>query len=38
MECPKGCFKESGNVIGFMVYFDDSKICKAAIHSGYIDD
>jgi hypothetical protein len=36
--CPSGCLSKPGNVIGHMVYLDESVICKAAIHAGYLED
>lgn len=32
--CPDGCDKKPGNVIGNLIYFVDTAICKSAIHSG----
>lgn len=34
--CPGGCEKKPGNIVGFMVYYVDSAVCKAAIHAGVI--
>lgn len=35
VECSKNCAKyEGGQVIGSMIYMDDSSVCKAAIHAG----
>jgi len=35
-QCPAGCDKKPGNIVGFMVYYTDSAVCKAAIHSGIL--
>lgn len=37
IKCPRSCLKNPlGNVIGTMIYTDDSSVCKAAIHSGFL--
>lgn len=37
VDCPKGCGKAvGGSVIGSMIYNDESSICKAAIHAGFL--
>jgi hypothetical protein len=37
VKCPRNCIKNPlGNVIGTMIYTDDSSICKSAIHSGFL--
>ncbi|XP_053549096.1 mucin-12-like [Bombina bombina] len=36
--CPEGCLSQKGEVWGSDVYTDDSSICRAAIHSGCIDN
>lgn len=37
VECPKNCAKaDGGSVIGAMIYNDESSICKAAIHAGFL--
>jgi len=39
VECPRGCGKsDQGTVIGTMIYVDESNVCKAAVHSGFLDD
>ncbi len=38
VNCPKACGQNEGLVIGTMIYHDDSYVCKAAIHSGVIDE
>lgn len=37
LACPKNCANHpEGNVMGNLIYSDDSSICKAAIHAGFI--
>ncbi|CAH1238318.1 CRISPLD1 [Branchiostoma lanceolatum] len=36
VECPDGCLETGGVVWGFVIYTDDSSICRAAIHDGQI--
>lgn len=37
VDCPKNCDKAAGgSVIGSMIYNDESSICKAAIHAGFL--
>lgn len=37
LNCPKNCAKHpEGNVFGSLIYSDDSSVCKAAIHAGFI--
>lgn len=38
IKCPPGCQKNNSKVFGNELYTDNSSICKAAIHSGIIDD
>ncbi|XP_078700188.1 uncharacterized protein LOC144926973 isoform X2 [Branchiostoma floridae x Branchiostoma belcheri] len=34
--CPDGCLETGGVVWGFVIYTDDSSLCRAAIHAGRI--
>ncbi|XP_066301431.1 uncharacterized protein [Branchiostoma lanceolatum] len=36
VECPDGCLETGGVVWGFVIYTDDSSLCRAAIHDGRI--
>lgn len=37
VQCPRNCAdQEGGAVIGSMIYNDESSICKAAIHAGFL--
>ena len=36
--CPKGCKDTNGFLFGTQIYYDESSICKAAIHDGKIED
>eukprot|EP00375_Theileria_parva_P001758 XP_764433.1 hypothetical protein [Theileria parva strain Muguga] len=36
--CPMGCMDEPASIKGTYVYTRDSSICKAAIHSGVLDN
>lgn len=36
--CPSGCKTDPAALKGTYIYTEDSSICKAAIHSGVIDD
>ncbi|MFM7858600.1 MAG: LCCL domain-containing protein, partial [Flammeovirgaceae bacterium] len=36
--CPRNCGSSSSQVFGNGIYTDNSSICKAAIHSGFIKD
>ena len=39
VSCPKNCAKHpEGNVFGNLIYSDDSSVCKAAIHAGFVKD
>jgi hypothetical protein len=38
VSCPKGCVSSVGTVFGTSIYNTESSICKAAIHSGVIQD
>jgi len=39
VKCPEGCLHhERGSVFGTMVFAEESSICKAAIHAGFIKD
>jgi hypothetical protein len=39
VHCPKNCANHpDGNVLGNLIYSDDSAICKSAIHAGFIKD
>jgi len=38
LECPKGCAKQAGAVLGSMIYVDESMVCKSAVHSGFLND
>uniref|UniRef100_A0A8C0WGI6 LCCL domain-containing protein n=1 Tax=Castor canadensis TaxID=51338 RepID=A0A8C0WGI6_CASCN len=37
-QCPAGCLKSKAKVFGSVFYESSSSICRAAIHSGMIDD
>ena len=34
--CPADCDKKPGNVVGNMIYYVDTAVCKSAIHAGII--
>lgn len=36
--CPKGCKETNGFLFGTQIYYEESSICKAAVHDGKIDD
>jgi len=38
IDCPKKCIESSSDIIGMNPYQESSSICKAAIHSGIIND
>ena len=39
VNCPKNCAQHpEGNAFGSLIYSDDSAICKAALHAGFIKD
>lgn len=39
VECPRGCGEmDTGSVIGSMIYVDESAVCKAAVHAGFLND
>jgi hypothetical protein len=39
VECPRGCGAlDTGSVIGSMIYVDESVVCKAAVHAGFVKD
>jgi len=38
LKCPSGCASAEGNIWGTGIYQTDSHICKAAIHSGVLQD
>lgn len=39
VKCPESCLEfNKGSVFGTMVYAEESSICKAAIHAGFIKD
>ncbi|XP_035688934.1 uncharacterized protein LOC118424472 isoform X1 [Branchiostoma floridae] len=36
VQCPEGCLESGSTVWGFVIYTDDSSLCRAAIHDGRI--
>ncbi|CAH1238319.1 CRISPLD1 [Branchiostoma lanceolatum] len=36
VQCPDGCLESGSTVWGFVIYTDDSSLCRAAIHDGRI--
>lgn len=36
IQCPNNCADAKGEVIGSMIYYYESNICMAAIHSGFL--
>eukprot|EP01053_Blabericola_migrator_P005697 Blabericola_migrator_1__5696@NODE_288_length_10293_cov_65_527675_g237_i0_p1_GENE_NODE_288_length_10293_cov_65_527675_g237_i0NODE_288_length_10293_cov_65_527675_g237_i0_p1_ORF_typecomplete_len1450_score326_59LCCL/PF03815_19/5_1e08LCCL/PF03815_19/1_6e20LCCL/PF03815_19/0_0052LCCL/PF03815_19/2e02SRCR/PF00530_18/1_5e12SRCR/PF00530_18/1_4e18Laminin_G_3/PF13385_6/4_5e06SRCR_2/PF15494_6/44SRCR_2/PF15494_6/0_0019Pentaxin/PF00354_17/0_0053_NODE_288_length_10293_cov_65_527675_g237_i031187467 len=38
VKCPAGCRRQSGNIVGDVIYSPDSPICKAAVHVGVSND